>query len=162
MANFAEHISHAKKNLLFLEEINGKLTCQYWDWNVTVCYYVAVHLVNSHIASISDLHYRNHEEISNALNPYKKLSLTKFPEKVYLAYNQLQNLSRRARYLISEDLKNRSVDANLTREKHFKRALVHLETLLEYITTSYDLSILRVRINCPEAKSAGLKHFEIL
>ena len=71
MANFADHIAQAQKNLQFLQEISGKLSTQYWDWNVTVCYYVAVHLVNSHIASTTNQHYRKHEEVSKALNPNK-------------------------------------------------------------------------------------------
>lgn len=162
MANFADHIAQAQKNLLFLQEISGKLTAQYLDWNVTVCYYVAVHLVNSHIASITNQHYRKHEEVSKALNPNITLSLTKVPEKVYLAYNHLQNLSRRSRYLISDSMSNRSESANLTYDKHFKRSLVHLDTLIEYIETNYHQPFNDVIVNCIEARNIGLKHFKVV
>jgi len=162
MANFTDHIAQAQKNLQFLQEISGRLTTQYWDWNVTVCYYVAVHLVNSHIASISNQHYRKHEEVAKALNPNIALSLTKVPEKVYLSYCQLQNLSRRSRYLISENLKERNENANLIYDRHFKRSLVYLDTLMEYITTIHHQNFNKVSVICIEAKNIGLKHFDVM
>ncbi len=158
MANFSDHIFQSRKNLSFLQEINC-LSENYWDWNVTVCYYVAVHLVNSHIASVSNLHYRKHEEVSNALNPYHSLSLTKVPETVYLAYTQLQNLSRRSRYLISENMANRSMDANITYDKHFKRALMHLETLLTFVESTYSQKFEKISIQCNEARAITFIHF---
>ncbi len=161
MANFADHISQAEKNLLFLQEINGKLTTPFWDWNVTVCYYVAVHLVNSHIASTLDQHYRKHEEVANALSPFNSLSLSKVPEKVYLAYCKLQNYSRRSRYLISDDMKNRSEEANLTYDKHFKRSLVHLDTVMGYMDTQYHQNFNPTIVDCIEARNIGLKYFKV-
>jgi len=158
MANFADHISQSRKNLSFLQEINS-LSVHYRDWDVTVCYYVAVHLVNSHIASVSNLHYRKHEEVANALNPYHILSLTKVPETVYLAYTQLQNLSRRSRYLISENMSNRSIDANITYDKHFKRALVYLETLLTFVESTYSQKFEKINIHCNEARTIPFNHF---
>jgi len=123
---------------------------------------VAVHLVNSHIASVSDQHYRKHEEVSKALNPYFPLSLTKVPENVYLAYNHLQNLSRRSRYLISEDMANRDIATNLTYGKHFKRSLVHLNTVMEFIETTYNQKFTNIFVNCIEARNIGLKYFKIV
>ena len=161
MANFSDHIFQSRKNLSFLQEINC-LSENYWDWNVTVCYYVAVHLVNSHIASVSNLHYRKHEEVSNALNPYVSLSLTKVPETVFTAYSQLQNLSRRSRYLISENMANRSIDANITYDKHFKRALVHLETLLIFVESTYSQKFEKISIRCNEARSIPFNHFVVI
>jgi hypothetical protein len=161
MANFADHITQAKSNLKFLEEISNRLSMPYWDWNVTVCYYVAVHLVNSHIAKVSDQHYRKHEEVSKALNPYFPLSPTKVPDNVYTAYSNLQNLSRRSRYLISDSMKNRSEDANLTYDKHFRRALVHLDTILEFISINYKQKFTTIGVVCIEARNIGLKHFEV-
>ncbi|MCL4482116.1 MAG: hypothetical protein M1445_05795 [Bacteroidetes bacterium] len=161
MASFADHISQSRKNLSFLQDISN-LSVQYWDWDVTVCYYVAVHLVNSHIASVSDLHYRKHEEVSNALNPYINLSLTKVTETVYLAYTQLQNLSRRSRYLISENMGNRSADANITYDKHFKRALVHLETLLTFVESTYGQEFEKISVRCNEARSIPFNHFVVI
>lgn len=162
MANFHDHIVQANKNLQFLQEISKKLDFKYWDWNVTVCFYVAVHLVNSHIASISDQHYRKHEEVSRALNPYIAMSTTKVTEEVFLAYNHLQNLSRRSRYLINDSMKNRDENANLTYDKHFKRSLVHLDTILEYIENIHDQSFNKIQIDCNEARNIGLKHFQII
>lgn len=107
MATFDEHIQQAKRNLSFLHKVNTGIG-QCWDWQVTISFYTAVHLVNAHIASRSNHHYRSHELVNNAINPYSLTSLSKLPEEEYLAYIKLQNLSRRARYLCHDDPKNRS------------------------------------------------------
>ena len=68
MASYEEHIFQVQSNLKFLQEISSGLTEQYWDWNVTVCFYAGVHLINSHIASTTNLHYRRHDEVSVAIS----------------------------------------------------------------------------------------------
>lgn len=82
MATFDEHISQAKKNLLFLESIN--IHCkQFYDWQVTVCFYSCLHFVNAHLSKF-DLQYRKHKDVKDALNPFS-LSPAKLPEDEYSA-----------------------------------------------------------------------------
>ena len=88
MANFSEHISQAKRNLTFLKSINA-LENNNWDWQVTAAFYSAVHLINAHLATKADLHYRSHKKVDDAINPYSPLSLTKLNEKEFLAYKKL-------------------------------------------------------------------------
>ena len=161
MASYTEHISQAKNNLKFLQDISTELSGQYWDWNVTVCFYAGVHLVNSHIASTTDLHYRRHDEVSDTLNPFNQLSLAKVPENVFTAYCHLQNLSRRSRYLISERMSNRGEERFLTFEKHFQRALIHLDTLLEFIKSKYSENFDRINVNCGISKNISLLNFTV-
>lgn len=160
MANFSEHIQQSQKNLKFLEDISSNLPTPYWDWNVTVAYYVGVHLVNSHIADKSNHHYRKHEEILKALS--HNLSPSKVPDNIYLAYRHLQNLSRRSRYLINEDLANKEERCNITYSKHFKKSLVHLDALIEYIKSGYSESFTMATVKCIDAKGIGLKNFNVI
>ena len=102
MASFDSHILQAKNNLDFLLAIN-LINNINWDWQVTIAYYVGVHIVNAHIIGTSNMHYRAHHEVKNVL--YNDSSI---PEDIYLAYAKLEGLSRRARYLISEDSNNHS------------------------------------------------------
>jgi hypothetical protein len=98
---FEEHLAQAKRNLDYLQKSN-ELIPDRWDWQVTVCFYVGVHLVNAHVFQKTGQHYRSHEQVNMALNP-ATLSLAKLSESDYLAYKKLQGLARRARYLCHDD-----------------------------------------------------------
>jgi len=162
MASYTEHISQAKNNLAFLHEINKGINGTYWDWKVTVSFYVGVHLVNSHIAAKTNCHYRKHEEVDKAISPFTTLSLSKMPEDVYTSYRHLQNLSRRSRYLISEKMDNRTDAGQLTYDKHFKRALTHLDRLMEFIKETYSEGFTKTIVNCQIARSSQFEHFNVL
>lgn len=159
MASFEEHIQQAKKNLSFLAATN--LNSQsYWDWQVTVCFYVSVHLVNAHIAQVANLHYRTHEDTKNAINPYSQLSTCKVPEDIYLSYGKLENLSRRSRYMCSET-RDSSNEAKRTGAKHLARAIRHLDKLIEYFKDLYSIEFIKCKIVCPElSRAEQLKNFE--
>lgn len=134
MASFDEHISQTQKNLFFLKSTN-KQNSKFWDWQVTVCFYSAVHAVNAHLARIADLHYRAHEEVKNALNPFG-LSPAKIDEDIYLSYVKLEGLARRARYLCHDNRENKSVKQHLTHDKHFARAVRHLDKIIAILNQS--------------------------
>ena len=46
MAFFDEHVAQAKSNLQFLETVNQAIR-NYYDWQVTICFYTAVHLAEA-------------------------------------------------------------------------------------------------------------------
>lgn len=127
MANFTEHITQAKSNLGILSHTN-KTKNESWDWQVTMCFYTAVHLVNGHIANKQNLHYRSHKQVKNALSPYKDINIgTELTEDLYKSYVKLQNLSRRSRYLCldSEEVGNDEI-CHLTYDKHLKRSILQI------------------------------------
>lgn len=159
MASFSEHISQVTKNISFLEQINK--ANNYWDWQTTVCFYIGVHIINSHLAIKADLHYRSHEEVSNAINPYNKYSVCSLPPDVYTAFINLQWLSRRSRYLISDKKGDFSTLAHFTSEKHFAKAVRHLDMLMNFINTSYDAGLPKISIVCEKLKTENLAFFKI-
>lgn len=57
---------------------------------------------------------------------------------------------------------NRSMDANITYDKHFKRALVHLETLLIFVESTYSQKFEKISIRCNEARSTTFNHFVVV
>ena len=160
MASYKDHINQANNNLRFLESINLKIGL-FWDWQVTVCFYTAVHLINAHISNKSNQHYRSHELVNNAINPFNQTSITKLSEEEYTSYIKLQNLSRRARYLVHEDSSNKAQKAFLTYDKHFSKAIKHLDRLLIYISNEYKENFDKVSLNCIELKSTNLKNFKL-
>ncbi len=149
MASFENHIDQAKKNLDFLKETNSR-NSHHWDWQVTVCFYVAVHLANAHLAKAAGLHYRTHEATKNSLSPYNPLSVCSLPEDIYLSYAKLEGLSRRARYLCNDDLSNKDSAAFFTYDKHFAKAIRNLDKVLFYFNNLYSLNFPIIEIICQE------------
>lgn len=161
MATFEDHITQANSNLSFLSLINQQKQT-FWDWQVTVAFYVAVHIANSHISKKANLQYRTHEDVKNALNPYNSLSICRIPEAPYLCYTKLEGLSRRSRYLCNEKNGNRSNDAHLTYEKHLAKAIRHLDCVLSYFGDLYGIKFNVIKITCQDiSKSDNLKYFII-
>lgn len=159
MASFDIHVEQAKSNLKFLLQINQSKDV-YWDWHVTTCFYVAVHAVNAHLAKLANLHYRTHEDVKNALNPYT-LSPCKLPESIYLDYVKLEGLSRRSRYLCSEDKGNNSSSPFITYDKHFAKAVKCLDRLLVHFNTEYSTKFGGYDISCVDLQKTPLSLFTV-
>jgi hypothetical protein len=161
VASFQEHIAQANRNLTFLEQSN-QLAGSYWDWQVTAAFYVGVHLINAHLAQKSGLSFRSHQQVDEAINPFNQLSVTKLSESNYLAYDKLQGLARRARYLCNEDRSNKATTVHFTYDKHFARAVRNLDALIEFIETEYKVKLKRVSLRCLELKQSALKHVTVI
>lgn len=161
MASYEAHIDQAKKNLSFLVEINSN-SSTHWDWQVTVSFYVAVHVANAHLARVADLHYRTHEAVKIALSP-NPLSLTQLPEDIYLTYAKLEGLSRRSRYLCHNEFKNGDEHtAFFTYEKHFCKAIKNLDKFLNHFNQLYKINFGSHLIKCADLnKNSNLTVFKI-
>jgi hypothetical protein len=160
LASFDEHIKQAKSNLNFLISVNDKIENN-WDWQVTISFYAAVHLINAHISKKSDQHYRSHELVNNAINPYNQASINKLSEEDYTSYMKLQNLSRRARYLCHDKPEVRDDNAFFTYDKHFSKALNHLDKLLTFISSEYGIKFKSLPVKCLELKNKTFTYFEV-
>lgn len=161
MAGFNDHIAQAKRNLAFLQQINHSVTDCY-DWQVTVCFYTSLHLVNAHLSKFN-LQYRKHSDVNYALNFANRISPAKLPEDEYISYTSLQSLSRRSRYLVNEKDENlRTEKAFLIYEIHLAKALRHLDKLLGYFKAKYGVEFDDAVIICKEIKQhEDLKHLKL-
>jgi hypothetical protein len=162
LANFNEHIEHSKKNLDFLTKINSSIN-ERWDWQVTVCFYTALHLMNAHIFSKTNANFLSHHKVEAALNPFS-FSPAKVDETTFLSYNKLAQLSRRSRYLLKENF-NPSDDiqlASLTHSPHFKRAIHHLDIVISYINNNYGNLIGKTDVGCSDLNGLAFSNFEII
>lgn len=159
MASFDQHINQALKNFRVLEGINRAVPDS-WDWQVTAAFYSGVHLVNAHLAKTANLHYRTHKDVKLSL--FSAMSPAKIPEDIYLAYAKLEMLSRRARYLCSDQEKPNPGDeskAFLSFDKHLRKALLHLDKLLIYLASVYHLTFPKVQLDCIELTGVTLTYF---
>ena len=158
MADYQAHIAQAKRNLTFLAGINQQLT-DTWDWQVTAAYYVAVHLMNGHLAKKANLHYKTHADVKNAL--FARLSPCKIPDDIYTSFVKLENLSRRSRYLCNDDIpKNDDTIMYQTYDKHLKKALQYLDKIMVFFCTEYGVIFDKQKIDCIEMKVVLLSYFE--
>jgi len=161
LASFDTHINQAKKNLEFLIETDSRNN-KNWDWQITICFYAAVHIVNAHLAKVANLHYRTHEAVKNAINPFATLSTTKVPQEIYLAYTKLEGLSRRARYLCHEKSVDEPTKEFFTYDKHFARAIKHLDIILDYFKKEYNITYCALSVSCVElTHKTPLKIFKV-
>ena len=161
MADFYGHRNQVKSNLNFLQSISSNESKKFWDWKVTVVFYVGVHLVNAHIAKSVDAHYRSHADVDRAINPFH-ISPCKLPENVYLAYKKMQGLSRRSRYLVHDQSKHHSTIAHATIDKHFAKSIKHLDILMQYISSSYGEPFQKSSISCVELSNVDHVNFKVI
>ncbi len=162
MALFSDYINQAKSNLKFLFEVNNK-TAAYYDWQVTVSFYVGVHLINAYLVKERGMSFNSHTETFDAINPANSLSPLKLSEENYLAYRKLYNLSRRSRYICTDQDRLKGQDekvAYLTYDKHLERAIINLDKLLGFIQLRYGESFPPIEINLIGIKSSALQHFK--
>jgi hypothetical protein len=160
MANFISHLEQAKRNLKFLEDLCINFKSDYWDWKVTSCYYIAVHLVNAHIADKENLHYQTHGQVNQAINPFNTSSKSSLQPDVYYAYEKLNILSRRSRYLVNrESTDNNKQRGYLTFDKHFKKAIKQLEIILRFFDCEHNIKFNTTKIHCLELRGERLNYF---
>jgi len=146
MASFDEHVSQAKCNLDFLENINSNGN-KFIDWQVTTNFYVAVHVINAFIAKEGNLHFASHELVKDTISPYSKMPNTRLDDKTYLAYVNLRNLSRRSRYLLNQDIPSKDQDkAHYILEKHFMKSFECADTLISFFSNKYGASFKTIEI----------------
>jgi hypothetical protein len=117
-----------------------------------VAFYTAVHLVNAHLAKQINQHYRTHKKVDDAISPYSSIESVRLDDDTYASYLAIKNLSRRARYMCSDD-GSREEEALLTHDKHYQKALHHLDVLLTWFTAKYPAEIFeQIAIACPALK----------
>jgi hypothetical protein len=160
MADVQSHINQAKKNLAILSVLN-KGANDAWDWQVTAAYYVAVHVMNAHIAKVANLHYSTHDKLKNAL--YKPMSPARIDTGVYVDYGILENQSRRARYLCNDTNAGTSIStAHITFDVHLKRAIQKLDSIMDYMSNKHAILFPITVVDCIEIKTLSLKYFKYI
>jgi len=154
-----DHISQVKHNLEFLSNISTN-TPNCVDWQVTCCFYCALHLVNAYLAS-KGLQYRKHVDVYDVINPYKAANVHKLPEDIFVSYKALDNLSRRSRYLVNpSDRSSFSSDrAHCTYSRHLAKAIRHLNAIMTHFEPMYDIEFDVYDICCDELKNDGSTKF---
>lgn len=136
------YFGQAKKNLRTLSDINNNVdNCI--DWQVTLCFYVAVHLMKSHLAH-NFIDSTNHEDLKHHISGCHTMRVAgvQIPDAVSYSYSDLENLSRKARYLFPAGGNTMGQNRSpVFTENELVRALVYLDEILVWYSTKYGVSI---------------------
>lgn len=92
----SDYLEKAHHNEDFLGTVDKDI---FADWYVTACFYVALHYVNAFISVHLKSGFCSHEKVKNVLNPNGAFPVLRAPKNIYQDYLELQNLSRKARYM---------------------------------------------------------------
>lgn len=162
MPEFDSHVKQAKRNIDFLEQSNLSKV-KYFDWYITTIFYSALHLINAHIVKSRDLHFNAHSKVNNAINPERPITICPVSEDCYKSYLALRKKSRVSRYLCRDNSSNEQMQkAVYVNEKEFKRAILHLDAVLDYFSTTYGVDFKKTNIHSLYLKDAETKYFSVI
>lgn len=94
MGTVQEHRNKYTENKEILDTLFDANNKRHCNWIATICFYTAVHMVESKLAKEKNVHSRSHREREDNMCD-KGL----FSNKVRLMYKQMENNSKTARYL---------------------------------------------------------------
>lgn len=149
MSKYREHIAQAKRNLDFLLEVNNLGTSR-MDWQVTIAFYTSLHLINAHVLDKTGKFYQKHVDVHFAINPYNE-GTGMLPLEIYRCYMKLFRLSRRSRYLCTDDPKASPTMNNIAhhiKPSHLAKAYRNLDKLLDFFVGNGHLTIDQAEIFC--------------
>jgi predicted metal-dependent hydrolase len=88
-----QHLNKAKHNEKFLSLVENNFPDNYFDWKITIAFYIAIHYIDAYFASLND-HIHSHEQRRHKLEfGANSVSLTFIDN-----YDNLYNICRNARY----------------------------------------------------------------
>ena len=123
------HLSQASHNKDFLEFTHQNHPEKYFDWKITIAFYVALHLLKSLALKRGKPLGDSHSDIRKALNNRNKSKLFQFPPRQWIVYEGLFNYAHTSRYdgFIDPDsfLKQQQIN--------FAHTMVLLEEFISYM-----------------------------
>lgn len=149
MPTFQEHIDQHIHNLDFLSAISIGVGNSL-DWQVTVIFYSALHLVNAHLA-LSGHHFRNHQDVDLLISPEGRIRDCRVDPEIYTAYRKLRSLSRISRYLINAETRTEPPnDISRIQQRHLARALKQLDKIIGWFIAKPRFSSKKVSVKCTD------------
>jgi hypothetical protein len=93
-----KHILQAEHNQAFLDCVNKNFPDAYFDWKITISFYIAIHLLKALAEKRGKKLGETHVDIFNALGPRATPKLFQIPPKQWENYYFLYQYSRSGRY----------------------------------------------------------------
>lgn len=123
-----EHINQAQHNEEFLKAIEDKFPDYFFDWKITVIFYIALHYLKAYNQFNNARIGSSHKELNFNANPANEKALNPLSTKAFNHYFDLFNSSYNSRYIGLLDRKN---TINLLKFNYWQ-AKTDLEELKKY------------------------------
>ena len=123
------HLDQAYHNKKFHDCIEKEFSEQFFDWKITVLFYVSIHwlkaLSEKRKVNIGETHY----DIEQNVNPLRNNAKMKITQNAWREYKSLFNYSRTSRYEGITDFET----FEKLKQIDYSFCLVHLENFKKYI-----------------------------
>ena len=159
MATFIDHCNRAKSNHALFIKLNSENV--FLDWQVTACFYCALHLISAHLLKAGSLRCKNHSAIEKHINFQNSNSSYRLSEDDFVSYANLYMLSKRARYMSCEKdgVALDDVTYHIS-DKHIARAVRDLNRIIVCFENIYSQNLINPsKINCSRIKLEKLQYF---
>ena len=125
------HLAQASHNKEFLDSTHLNYPDKYFDWKITIAFYVALHLLKSLALKRGKPLGDSHSEIRQALNNRNKNKLFQFPPRQWVVYDSLFNYGHTSRYdgFINPQL------FLLQQKTNYEHTVVLLNEFITYMST---------------------------
>ncbi len=128
MQHFLDQASH---NQDFHNSIVGNFSDRFYDWKITVLFYIAIHILKALAAKRGIDIGSTHHEIEKNVNPDRDFAKMKIKRSAWNNYSALYHYSRTARY---EGLTDNATFESIMQIDH-SYCLEHLEEFKKYISS---------------------------
>lgn len=98
MKSSAAHLSQATQNRQFHDALCTSYPDHYYDWKVTVCFYEALHYLDSYCCEKGETSLNTHRKREIQLNPRNQSEGLKLSNGAWNLYSFLLEESKKARY----------------------------------------------------------------
>lgn len=124
LPTFNNHTDHSLENLQFLGVVSENHS-EELRWKITIAYYTGLHLMHAYL-STHNIHPKTHSDLKEYLAPTSRFT-AKLDNVDYLNYENLEMLSRKARY--DSDIK--------INDKHLSKAIEYLDKVIVFVKSKF-------------------------
>ena len=124
-----QHLDQANHNQDFHDCIETQFTGQFYDWKITVLFYVAIHYLKAFASKKGIDIGETHFDIEHNVNPDRHNAKMRITKGAWREYKNLFNYSRTARY---EGITDISTFEQLKKVDH-SYCLIHLDNFKKYL-----------------------------
>jgi hypothetical protein len=124
-----KHLDQATHNQDFHDQINESFCDKFYDWKITVLFYVAIHYLKALAVKRNFNIGDTHHEIEQNVNPDRDSAIMKIKRGAWVDYKSLYRYSKSSRY---EGITDNDTFEKIKKVDH-SFCLVHLENFKKYV-----------------------------
>ncbi|QXN68093.1 hypothetical protein [Microcystis phage Mae-Yong924-2] len=162
MTKREDHIARVNYNLRTLGVLSKAAQQDSTDWQITIAFYSALHAVQAHLSGYPGIDINSHKDLDLIISPESSFSQFRLPIELHADYEELLNLSRKARYLCQKAESAPTLTGSFLKHSNLRKALFRLDRLLTHYQEQLSVQFERVKIFCSECSLDDKKKFNVL